>query len=319
MSRRRIPARPNSKVGRGLTNRTLLMLSSFFNTVRFLLCHPLNRHQKLAALSRFMRWQIGSRILPGPVAIPFVNGSRLLVSRGMTGGTGNVYGGLQEFEDMAFVLHLLRPGDLFMDLGANVGSYSLLAASIGARVIAFEPIPTTFKRFLDNIGLNRFESLISPRNQGVGERYGTLRFTSGLDAVNHVVTETDTAESIEVEVIPLNSHSMEDPVIIKIDVEGFEMPVINGAAQLLDCPNLLAVLMELNGSGRRYGIEDEALHSRMLALGFMPYGYRPFARKLVPLGGKNSRSGNTLYIKQDHLVAERITTAPKVIVNGISF
>lgn len=295
------------------------MLSSFFNTVRFLLSHPLNRHQKMAATGRFIRWQIGSRLLPGASAIPFVNGSRLLVSRGMTGGTGNVYGGLQEFEDMAFVLHLLRPGELFIDIGANVGSYSLLAASVGAQVIAFEPIPTTFERLLDNIALNRFESLISPQNQGVGEECGTLRFTSGLDAVNHVVTETGTAESIEVEVIPLNSLSMGDPVIIKIDVEGFEMPVINGAAQLLDSPNLLAVLLELNGSGRRYGIEDEALHSRMLALGFTPYGYQPFARRLISLGGKNTSSGNTLYLKHAERVAERINTAPRVSINGISF
>jgi FkbM family methyltransferase len=300
------------------------MLSSFLNTVNFLLSHPLTRRQKMAAIQRFIRWQVGSRILPGAVAIPFVNGSRLLMSPGMTGATGNLYCGLHEFEDMAFLLHVLRPGDLFIDVGANVGSYSILAASAGAKVIAFEPIPTTFRKFLDNIGLNHFESLISPRNQGVGESYGTLRFTSGLDTINHVATETDTTESIKVEVMPLDSLSAENqgPVIIKIDVEGFEMSVIKGAVHIFNNPNLLAVLMELNGNGRRYGIEDDDLHSRMLSLGFTPYCYEPFERKLIPLSGKNSSqntSDNTLYIKQRELVAERINDAPKVSVNGVSF
>lgn len=46
----------------------------------------------------------------------------------MTGATGNWYCGLQEYEDMSFVLHALRPGDLFVDVGANIGSYSILAA-----------------------------------------------------------------------------------------------------------------------------------------------------------------------------------------------
>jgi hypothetical protein len=47
---------------------------------------------------------------------------------GMTGATGNLYVGLHEFEEMAFLLHFLRPGDLFADVGANVGSYTILAA-----------------------------------------------------------------------------------------------------------------------------------------------------------------------------------------------
>jgi hypothetical protein len=43
----------------------------------------------------------------------------------MTGATGNVYYGLHEFQDMAFVTHYLREGYLFADIGANIGSYSV--------------------------------------------------------------------------------------------------------------------------------------------------------------------------------------------------
>ena len=45
----------------------------------------------------------------------------------MHGVTGNVYCGLHDFAEMSFMLHLLRAGDLFADIGANVGSYTVLA------------------------------------------------------------------------------------------------------------------------------------------------------------------------------------------------
>jgi hypothetical protein len=73
------------------------------NTFQFIVTHPLNSSRKLKSVWRFLPWQVGSRILPGPVAVDFVNGSRLLVKPGMTGATGSVYTGLHEFEDMAFV------------------------------------------------------------------------------------------------------------------------------------------------------------------------------------------------------------------------
>ena len=63
--------------------------------------------------------------------------------------TGNIYCGLVEFADMAFVLHVLRAGDLFVDIGANAGAYTLLASSVaGAKTTCFEPAPATYARLL---------------------------------------------------------------------------------------------------------------------------------------------------------------------------
>lgn len=297
------------------------MISSHLKTVRSLLSHPLNRHRKVAALTRYIRWQVGSRILPGSVAIPFVNGSQLLVAPGMAGATGNVYCGLHEFEEMAFVLHALQPGDLFFDVGANIGSYSVLAASRGARVVGFEPIPSAYERFRDNIAINKFEGLISPRNQGVGERAATLRFTAGLDTVNHVATQIDTSDLIEVEIICLDSLMQETdgPTIMKIDVEGFEMSVLNGAARVLNSSRLIAVILELNRSGKRYGVEDCEIYSRITSFGFSPYNYRPFERTLLPLVDTTREEGNMIFVKDLKSTTERISNAPKVFVNGKVF
>lgn len=289
------------------------------NTIRFITNHPLNSQNKLAALRRFICWQIGSRLVPGSVVISFVNDSKLLVSPGMTGATGNIYTGLHEFEDMAFVLHCLRREDVFVDVGANVGSYTVLAgAVIGAKCYAFEPVPQTYSHLIRNINLNGINKLVGANNLGISCSDGMLEFTAGLDTVNHVVTENDGAvETIKVAVKTLdNAMGKDKPTIIKIDVEGFETNVIVGANKVLSQASLLAIIMELNGSGSQYGFDELALHTRMLDYGFTPYRYAPFARSLVALAGKNLQAGNTLYVRDVRVVQARLQAAPAFFVNN---
>ena len=97
------------------------MLPEICRINTFLATHPLTKHRRLPAMARVLRWQIASRIKE--VIVHWIGGTRLAARRGMTGLTGNIYAGLHEFADMAFLLHFLRPSDLFADVGANVGSY----------------------------------------------------------------------------------------------------------------------------------------------------------------------------------------------------
>jgi hypothetical protein len=121
---------------------------SLLNTLKFITHHPLNRERKLKSIVRFAKWQVGSRLVPGAVVHDWINGSKFLVKNGETGLTGNIYTGLHEFPDMGFLLHVLRGEDLFVDVGANVGSYTILACSVvGARGFAFEPVPSTYSGF----------------------------------------------------------------------------------------------------------------------------------------------------------------------------
>ena len=97
------------------------------NLADFIAGHPLTRDQKLRAFGRFFRWQVESR-LRREVIVPWIGGTRLAARKGMTGATGNIYCGLHEFEDMAFLLHFLRPCDAFVDAGANI-VYTIRLAS----------------------------------------------------------------------------------------------------------------------------------------------------------------------------------------------
>jgi FkbM family methyltransferase len=283
-------------------------------TLQYIVQHPLNRNDRFAAVGRFVRWQVSSRLLPGAVAIPFVDSTRLLVSRGMTGATGNLYCGLHEYEDMAFVLHALRPDDLFIDVGANIGSYTVLAAgAVGARTISCEPIPTTYRHLLDNVRLNNLEPLVQTRNVAIGSSAGNIPFSSGLDTMNHALSPGEKVEGVvNVPVAVLDTLlAQEAPVVMKIDVEGYETEVLNGATETMRHESLLAVLIELNGSGERYGYSDRAIHERLVAWGFSAAVYAPARRELRPIKSKSFGAGNTLYVRDADLLQERVRDAPR--------
>jgi FkbM family methyltransferase len=294
-------------------------------TVRFIISHPLSRGRMLQNLGRFAAWQIGARLVPGPVLAEFVGGARLFAVPGLTGATGNIYVGLHEFEDMAFVLHALRPNDLFADVGANIGSFTVLASAVvGARSVCFEPASQAFEWLLSNIRINRIENLVVARREAVGAASGRIDFTQTLDSVNHVVPidasgkRCSPNETANVAMITLDAALEGDcPRVIKIDVEGFETDVIRGAANILRNPELLAVIMELNGSGARYGHDETALRSQMHSIGFREHSYAPFERALRPLNIESDPApGNFIFVRDAEKVRQRLEAAPSVNVWG---
>ena len=289
---------------------------SLLSTLSFIWSHPLNRSARLAAIGRFVRWQVVSRLTPGLIALPFAGGTSLFARLGMTGATGNFYCGLHEYRDMAFVLHALRPGDLFVDIGANVGSYTVLASGVvGACTIAVEPIPATFRSLGLNVALNGLTGLVELQCLGLSDRAGVLRFTEHLDTVNHVVTKEESVDSVEVRVVRLDDVLKDrSPTVIKIDVEGHEKAVLSGATKTLADPTLLAVVMETNGSGARYGVSDDELIQFLAHFGFEEFTYDPFARRLI---SAVQRDENTLFVRDIEIVAKRVRESARYqLING---
>ena len=176
---------------------------SLIKLLKFITGHPLNREHKLGSIIRFAKWQFGSRLVPGAVVFDWINGSKFLVKTGETGLTGNIYTGLHEFPDMGFLLHFLRPEDLFVDIGANVGSYTILACSaVGTKGVAFEPVPSTYKRLVENMRLNHLDEKVKCVNKGVGAQKGTISFTSDSDTTNHALAPDEQSDNVvNVEVI----------------------------------------------------------------------------------------------------------------------
>src|SRR5262245_26943028 len=158
---------------------------SMVSTPIWIINHPLSNGRRIRNIARFLSWQLCSRLSRTPRVFEFANGAKMCVRPGMTGATGNLYVGLHEFAEMAFLLHFLRPGDLFADVGANVGSYSVLAgAAVGADVIAFEP-GEAFPWLARNLELNGLTRAQAQRT-AVGATNGSVSFTSGEDTMNRI-------------------------------------------------------------------------------------------------------------------------------------
>jgi len=290
------------------------------STLAFIAHHPLNKGRKAQALANYFKWQIGSRLVPGQVIYKWINGSRIIIRPGETGVTGNLYCCLHDFADMGYLLHVITPDDVFVDVGANVGTYTILAcAAKGAKGICFEPVPSTFERLMDNLRINNLVQRVEARNIGLSDREGDLVFTSGEDTTNHIVAGDEQASNVvQVKVLPLDA-ILEDvtPSLLKIDVEGFEMRVLEGARQILGKEGLHSVIMELNGSGRRYGFEDKQIINYMKDFGFSTFRYEPFARELNAVDGDDCRSGNTLFIRGERAIQTRLKQAPRILLGSV--
>ncbi len=290
-------------------------LTELPTTLSGLLRHPINRGRKLAALQRYLKWQVSSRLAPGPVAVELVAGARVLVRPGMPGAEAAVCFGLYEFEEMAFVLHALLPGDLFVDCGASSGTYAVLAAGgAGAHCLAFEPLEPAASELTANIGLNGLQEKISQRRAGLGAKAGRLRMTTREGERNHVTRDHEPGAegTLWVPVESLDDHLENEtrPFIVKLSVEGFELPVLRGGRRALARPNALAVIARVDEACEGYGIAGEEFDEEIRTLGFEPVAYQPFRRRLVDQYALDPHARHTLYVKNRPVVAGRVAAAP---------
>ena len=184
-----------------------------------------------------------------------------------------VYGAKEQKETEAF-LSLVRSGMTVLDIGANIGLYSLLSAKRldGSGVVhAFEPTPFVARRLRDNVRLNRFQNVIV--NQiALSDRAGTAEFyvheeadCSSLGAVS--------SNRIEVQTMSLDEYlrraAIERVDLIKIDVEGAEVKVLRGAQVLLSRPDAPAMMLEFNPPLLALmGTSDEELAALLSSYGY---------------------------------------------------
>ena len=159
----------------------------------------------------------------------------------------------KEPETIAWI-QSFNDGDVFFDIGANVGIYSLFCAAThpNCDILAFEPHQKNFFRLLDNIRLNGFKN-IHPFMYCVGDKTGHMDFTGFSDEVGS--TGGQMSESGEVGA--LACWSLDDFIIhgfyspnpnhIKIDIDGQELKVIRGMRETLKSPKLKSVLVEVEG------------------------------------------------------------------------
>jgi FkbM family methyltransferase len=173
-----------------------------------------------------------------------------------------------------------KPNSIFIDVGANIGVYSLYCAQTkpDVQVYAFEPMLANFTRLVDNIGLND-PCNITPINQGMGKNVSLAKFFVKNDTVGESGSQIyapidengkiiEEAQEKEVLVATFDSFyemiPYKRPTYLKIDVDGREWDVLAGIK--LHAPALEGVLVEVNTD--IIGVSE--VTGKMKAMGLIP-------------------------------------------------
>ena len=219
---------------------------------------------------------------------------------------------------------LLGAGDLFVDVGANIGHHTLVAASRGAAVHAFEPVPRLAERIRRNAALNRLESPIYvieaalSNREGNGELYVAARSDDGSHSLLPGVEATQ-IDSIRVRLTTLDRHLVDHgnraPAVVKIDVEGYEAAVLDGARHTLDGFPYACWLIE---TGDRLSDQLGECAASVLDR-FFARGYRVFRIADSPVALLEIERGRTTRQLSDYLAihrsSPRLTSVESLIVD----
>lgn len=278
--------------------------------IQFITGHPLGKQRPFVCIAHFLMWQVKSRVFRGVHKVPWIENSVLMASNGMTGATGNIYVGLHEFCDMEFALHFLREEDTFLDIGANIGSYTVLSSKVvGAKTIAFEPDPNTAQNLFRNISANHIQDRVVVHQTALGARDGTIEFTVGLDTTNRVASKGEENTRI----VPIQKlediDGAQNAIFAKLDTEGHEKEVLFGSRGILLSKNLLAIATEL---------DDKEVEKELLGYGFKKYFYDPYNRELKEKPIQGLTQSNSIYARDLVKVMERLKGAPKRYWSGLT-
>jgi FkbM family methyltransferase len=237
-------------------------------------------------------------------------------------------GGSYEPETASLLLSTVREGDVFIDVGAHIGYFSLLAGMLvgpTGHVMSFEPDYVNFDHLLGHLQDNGLTN-VRPLSWAVGDSTRIIDFYLNLDndgghAVWNVGAHSfNTLSRATVRRQPVYQTSLDDALLgtqfriraLKVDTEGNELAVIHGAPRTLTESDPLVVL-EVNRFGlNQLGANERELRAYMVELGFDAYAL-PAPGQLTRLDPEHTVAGNlafNLAFMRPSLADELIRTAP---------
>jgi FkbM family methyltransferase len=193
---------------------------------------------------------------------------------------------------------LLRDGGSFLDIGANIGSFTLIASEQEkARAYAFEPHPETFRLLQRNVELNRRIN-VSLFNIALGRAEGEVFLSDDAGSATNHIEPVQSEKTVAVRCMRIDTVCSEyaiHPQYVKIDVEGFEYDVLAGFGAFLNEVDLL--IIEMNGLSDQRSHGQREIHALLTSNGITGPWRCDFDRKMLL---RNDRSGieDSLYLSE---------------------
>jgi FkbM family methyltransferase len=191
--------------------------------------------------------------------------------------------------ETALVKAELRPGDVVLDVGANIGYYTLIFANLvgpTGKVYAFEPDPTNFALLRHNVGLNGYRNVVLV-NKAVSDRTAAARlFLCDFNTGDHRIYDSaDGRPSVPIETVDLDSFFGRRRRLdfIKFDIQGAEWAALHGMTGLLRRHDRLKMITEFWPFGlSKYGVSAADYLAFLLGQGFQLFDIDEPAARLAP-------------------------------------
>lgn len=168
------------------------------------------------------------RLIPAGTVVPILSGPTRGARWIIGADIHRAWLGFYERDKQRLVKEALRPGDVFFDIGANVGIYSVLAVRAGAKVFAFEPLPRNVGFLRQHLAMNGAHD-VTVIEAAVAEHTGTMKFDTGSD---NKVGALSIGGALDVQAVRIDdlikSGNIPMPNCVKMDIEGGEADAIMG-------------------------------------------------------------------------------------------
>ena len=223
-----------------------------------------------------------------------------------------------------FITSLLKTGDIFFDIGANVGLFSLAVNSLSARMggggvlfYDFEPLPPTFEMMKKTLMINNIsEDVIKPFNIGFSNQCGSFDFyypgnseAASLQPITddfYIKNKNGTQEKVRCSVSKLDSFCNEQKIkrldFMKIDVEGNEKFVLEGGLETIEAFRPMVYCEMLRKHAKRFGYHPNEIIMMMSKLGYECFYYENEKLHIFEQMDENTTFTNFFFFhKEKHL------------------
>lgn len=223
-----------------------MAIKQFYRSIRSI---ARNRHiNPVYGIVKHLQWQVRKMFNLFPVE-QTISKSRIIASHKRCGVSALINSqGLYNYNNMNLIQSVVKEGGVFFDVGANIGSYSLIASEQEKMsVYSFEPHPATFQLLKKNIELNHRQN-VQIFNIALGSEETEIFLTDNPGSATNCRVMNLNEKVIRVKCRRTDSFCRENhvvPNIVKIDVEGFEVDVLIGFGSVLKEVDLF--LVEING------------------------------------------------------------------------
>ncbi len=190
---------------------------------------------------------------------------------------------------------IIKKGDNILDLGANIGVYTLIFAKLvgkSGHVFAFEPEPSNFELLSKNVKENNHEN-VTLVQKAVSDKNGKVDlYVSKRNLASHRIFDSEEKrKSMEIDVITLDTYfeKFKKPInFIKMDVEGAEGATLLGASKIINNSKDLVIMMEYFPKWiKKYGMNPEEILKSLIDKNFKLFHISHITRKVFPINIKN--------------------------------